>query len=300
MGKIIQKFLTQNDCYKAGKNLVVKGLMLHSTGANNPKLSRYVGPDDGILGVNPNGNHWNQPRPDGRQVCVHGFIGKDKNGEVRTYQTLPWNYCGWHCAGSGNNTHIGVELCEDDLKDPVYFAAVYKEAVELFAFLCKLCNLTDKDILDHSEGYKKGIASNHGDVTNWFSKQGKTMNMFRSDVANVLNGTKNGWKKENEIWYYYDNNVKKTGWIKDAGKWYYLNPHGDMRVGWVQDGDKWYFLAPNGEMKTGWIQTKNKWYYLKEDGSMATGRYPVNGKWYFLQSDGALLITDKDGAIING
>ena len=56
-----------------------KGIMVHSTGANNPTLRRYVGPDDGLLGANQYGNHWNTYRPGGRQVCVHGFIGKLKD-----------------------------------------------------------------------------------------------------------------------------------------------------------------------------------------------------------------------------
>lgn len=42
--------LTENACYKAGRKITVKGIMVHSTGANNPNLKRYVGPDDGLLG----------------------------------------------------------------------------------------------------------------------------------------------------------------------------------------------------------------------------------------------------------
>ena len=34
---------TNNDCYKAGKTMTPKGIMVHSTGANNPNLKRYVG-----------------------------------------------------------------------------------------------------------------------------------------------------------------------------------------------------------------------------------------------------------------
>lgn len=107
--------------------------MVHSTGANNPYLKRYVGPDDGLLGKSQYNNHWNQDTPDGRQVCVHGFIGKLADGSIATYQTLPWNYRGWHCGsgskGSGNDTHISFEICEDGLTDVSYFNAVYKEAV---------------------------------------------------------------------------------------------------------------------------------------------------------------------------
>ena len=178
--------LTNNDCYKAGKTIVPKGIMVHSTGANNPNLKRYVGPDEGLLGVNQYGNHWNNATPGGKQVCVHAFIGKLKDGSIATYQTLPWNMLGWHGGGSSNNTHIGFEICEDGLTDASYFSAVYKEAVELCVYLCKQYGLTEKNIICHCEGYKQGIASNHGDVMHWFPKYGKSMDTFRADVKKLL------------------------------------------------------------------------------------------------------------------
>jgi N-acetylmuramoyl-L-alanine amidase len=178
--------LTNNACYKAGKTIVPKGVMVHSTGANNPWLKRYVGPDDGLLGKNPYNNHWNQDRPDGREVCVHAFIGKLADGSIAAYQTLPWNMHGWHCGGSGNDTHIGFEICEDGLNDVSYFAAVYREAAELCAYLCKEYGLTEKNVICHSEGYKLGIASNHSDVMHWFPRFGKSMDAFRADVRRLL------------------------------------------------------------------------------------------------------------------
>lgn len=185
--RLYQQFLTKNNCYVDGKPLKIAGLMLHSTGAPNTKLSRYVGPDDGRLGKNPYGNHWNQPKPDGRSVCVHAFIGTLPDGSIATYQTLPWTMRAWHCAGAGNHTHIGVEICEDDLTDPVYFGKVYQEAVELFAYLCKEYALDPlTSILCHAEGYQKGIASNHGDVLYWFKRQGKTMDDFRKAVKQEM------------------------------------------------------------------------------------------------------------------
>jgi len=189
-------FLTQNNCYKSGKRHTVKGIMVHSTGANNPWLKRYVGPDDGLLGNNPYNNHWNQPTPGGRSVCVHAFIGKLKDGSIATYQTLPWDMVGWH-SGSGslgsaknanNNGYIGFEICEDDLKDPVYFNQVYQEAVELCAYLCKMFNIKPEKpwLICHSEGHQLGIASNHSDVMHWFPRHGKNMDTFRADVAKKL------------------------------------------------------------------------------------------------------------------
>ena len=165
----------------------VKGLMLHSTGANNPYLKRYVQPDDGKLGTNKNGNHWNQSKPDGRSVCVHAFIGKLDNGDIATYQTLPFDVKAWHCGGTGNNGYISFEICEDNLQDKVYFEKVYQEAVEFCIYLCRQYNLNPKtDIICHAEGYKMGIASNHSDVFHWFSRFGKTMDDFRKDVQNNL------------------------------------------------------------------------------------------------------------------
>ena len=162
--------------------------MVHSTGANNPWLKRYV-PDDGQLGYNQYNNHWNMS---GVGACVHGFIGKMADGTIATYQTLPWNWRGWHSAsgkkGSANNTHISFEICEDGLTDATYFRAVFNEAAELCAYLCKMYNLNPlTDIICHSEGHTMGIASNHGDVMHWFPKHGENMDTFRQKVYELVN-----------------------------------------------------------------------------------------------------------------
>lgn len=180
---------TNNDCYKAGRKITPKGVMVHSTGANNPSLKRYVGPDDGLLGVNKNNNHWNKS---GISKCVHAFIGKLADGSIATYQTLPWNHRGWHCGADGNNTHISFEICEDNLGSRDYFNEVYREAVELTAYLCdeyKLDPMADGVVICHSEGNKRGIASNHGDVMHWFPKYGKSMDTFRKDVMAAMGDT---------------------------------------------------------------------------------------------------------------
>lgn len=186
-------YLTKNECYQAAAPIVPAGIMVHSTGANNPRLSRYVGPDDGLLGANPYGNHWNQPRPDGRQVCPHAFIGRLADGSIATYQVLPWTIRGWHSgsgpAGSANNRgYLGVEICEDGLTDAAYFAAVYREAVELCAYWCREFGIRPEKptLIDHAEGHALGIASNHGDVAHWFPRFGKSMDSFRRDVAAAL------------------------------------------------------------------------------------------------------------------
>ena len=101
--EITQYFQTLNPCYKAGKKITPSGIVVHSTGANNPNPKRYVGADDGILGVNQYNNHWNKSNA---TKCVHAFIGKVADGSVKIYQTLPWNYRCWG-VGSGSKGSYG-------------------------------------------------------------------------------------------------------------------------------------------------------------------------------------------------
>lgn len=200
--RLIKCILTANDCYKAGRTITPKGVMIHSTGANNPAVARYVQPVDTqadaaslytVLGTNRNKNDWNNP---GLDVCVHACVGKLADGGVGSVQTLPWNHRGWHAGtgtsgGSANNTHIAFEICEDGLADAAYFGKVYQEAVELTAMLCKQYNLNplaDGVVICHSEGYQRGVASNHADVMHWFPKHGKNMDTFRQDVSKAMGG----------------------------------------------------------------------------------------------------------------
>ncbi len=184
IGKIL---LTKNECYKVGQKIKPIGIVVHSTGANNTELRRYIAPDDGIIGKNQYNNHWNQLRPSGRQVCVHGFIGTDKNGVIRAYQTLPWDMRGWHAGsgakGSANDGYVSFEICEDSTNNKAYAVETYNMAVELCAHLKKLYpTIKIENIIGHYEAAAKGIASNHGDPQHWWKKHGLTMEQFRKDV----------------------------------------------------------------------------------------------------------------------
>ena len=200
--RLRKQYLTENDCYRAGRTIRPQGIMVHSTGANNPSVARYV-PGDDVIGRNQYGNDWDRA---GLEKCAHAFVGRFADGSVGTVQTLPWNRRGWHCGrgknGSANDTHISFEICEDGLEDASYFKAVYQEAVELTASLCKEHNLdplADGVVICHKEGYQRGVASNHSDVLHWFPKFGKTMDDFRGDVAQKMRGeqevTYEQWKE---------------------------------------------------------------------------------------------------------
>lgn len=199
--KIYRLFFTNSDCYKSGTKQVSKGVQVHSTGSNNPYLSRYVQPNDGRLGNNKYGNSHNRP---GVDVCASAYIGKLANGSVAVYQALPWDMRCW-ISGKGKNGnanrlgYIGYEICEDALNDESYFnEAVMKVAVNLTAHLCQVMNVTPDNVvasysegnalsvMDHSELSAKGLASGHSDITHWLRRYGKRMKDFRQAVQQAM------------------------------------------------------------------------------------------------------------------
>ena len=203
--KLVESIMTQNPCYKAGRKITVKGLMLHSVGCPQPSASVFI-------------KNWNKSTYN--NACVHGFIDAN-DGTV--YQTLPWNHRGWHGGGSSNNTHIGVEMCEpacikytsganftcSDLASARAAAKrTYVSAVELFAMLCKKFNLDPlKDICSHKEGYARGIATNHGDPEHLWTQlgMGYSMDSFRKAVKakmdeKKLDNVPSAWSKDAVSW----------------------------------------------------------------------------------------------------
>lgn len=204
--KVIKSYLTNNACYKAGRKITVRGLMLHSVGCNQPSAAVFA-------------KKWNDPNMT-RQICCHGMIDGN-TGDV--WQFLPWDHRGWHGAsgknGSCNNTHIGVEMCEPacikytggssfTCSDKPTARAVaqrtYDSAVQLFAMLCKEYNLdplADGVIISHKEGHRRGISSNHGDPEHLWTQldMGLTMDTFRRAVKAAMTGAPNVPAEDNNV-----------------------------------------------------------------------------------------------------
>ena len=203
--KIIERFATNCPCYKnnqAAKALYdsgddtrywrfqcrgPRGLMLHSVGCSQPRADVFA-------------TRWD--RADNHNAITHAVLQAD--GTV--YQLLPWNYRGWHCGGSANDTHIGVEMTEPDtIRYPddgganftvldleaakAQARGTYATARDLFAFLCDKYGLDPMtDIISHNEGGKSGVASGHIDPEHLWRGLGMsyTMDGFRADVARKL------------------------------------------------------------------------------------------------------------------
>ena len=205
---IIEVFTTGNKCYQVGAPLRPQGLMLHSIGTPQPSaavLARY----------------FDQYQPGGQSVCVHAFVQAD--GTV--YQTLPWETIAWHCGGSANSTHIGVEMTEPGVSMPYAESAeqitgTYRAAVELFAQLCGVYGLdplADGVIIGHAEGHRRGVASNHADPEYLWNTYGMgyTMDGFRADVAEAMNENDD---KEDDDMIRYTTIDDVPGWARGTVK----------------------------------------------------------------------------------
>lgn len=194
--EIVKSILTKNPCYKNGEKIKVKGIMFHSTCSPQPSAKVLI-------------HNWN--RPECENKCVHALINAI-DGTV--YQTLPWNHKGRHCGRhpiskkTANDTHIGIEMCEPaqikykdgGIIELAPFAdteavgniltKTYNSAVELCAKLCSDFGLDpNSDIISHTEGYEKGIASNKSNPEHLWTRfeMPYTMDTFRSDVINQIN-----------------------------------------------------------------------------------------------------------------
>ena len=195
--EIVEAILTKNPCYKAGKKIDVKGLMLHSICSPQPSAKVLI-------------HNWNRSGCENK--CAHAFI--DANTGV-VYQTLPFNHRGRHCGRNaetgktGNDTYLGIEMCEPPqvkynrdgtvavgewVKDSRVIECVkrtYESAVELFADLCTKFEIDPKTgIVSHREAYERGFANNKRDPEHLWEvlELPYTMDGFRSDVIDRMNG----------------------------------------------------------------------------------------------------------------
>ena len=197
---IIQSYLTNTKYYKRDRSIKVQGLLLHSVGVPQPNPKVFI-------------KSWN--REDLSGVCVHGFIGEEEaHITLPIFDTPGIAKHAPHGAsgpnGSVNDTHIGIEMCEPSqikyIKGATFTCSdipaarafvekTTKNAVELFAKLCLFHNLDplkDGVIISHAEGYKRGIASGHGDPEHLWDQLGMNYNMnkFRRDVYKAMQNGK--------------------------------------------------------------------------------------------------------------
>ncbi|MBS6587100.1 MAG: hypothetical protein KH345_13235 [Eubacterium sp.] len=120
MAITFEAYARNNGAFKAARPMPTgspAGIIIHSTGADNPNLKRYVNAPE-ICGENPYRNYFDRADSD---VCPHAVVGKDKNGEVKATKLLPWNVCCWGCGNGSKGSYnyapayIQIEIAEDAL-----------------------------------------------------------------------------------------------------------------------------------------------------------------------------------------
>ena len=210
-----QMIITDSDCCKAARVIEPEGIILHSVGCSQSRASVFI-------------RQWNKQ---GCRVAPHAII--DGSGDI--YQTLPYNVRGWHAGGKGNDTHLGIEMCEPStLKylngwkfeiDPEDIPAAlalakrtYDAAVALCRDLCRQYKLDPKTIISHAEAHMLGIASDHGDPDSYWTQLGTgyTMDAFRADVRAALDAGR-AWKVEIESVLTMQDAHKIVSMLREAG-----------------------------------------------------------------------------------
>lgn len=124
---------------------------------------------------------------------VDGYFGQATKTSLAKYQKAMGlsadGSCGpatWKKLASRAGTLMKYNPNDPETK--AYFDAIWKNAVWLSAYICKTYGWDEKKIICHSEGYRKGIATNHADVMHWFPLHGMDMDKFRAAVKAELNG----------------------------------------------------------------------------------------------------------------
>ena len=190
---VIKRYLTKSSCYNSGKRIVPNSMQLHTIGTAQDEAQALA-------------DYWDQPNI---QACVHYCVDAKEAGKV--LQFLPDNYKSWADAGYGNGNSITVELMESDymrygsganftVTDSAKFKqnilTAYNTAVEFFALKCKEYGWNPLEkmpnglhrVYSHDEGRRLGLSSSHVDPTHVWSKFGLTMDQFRQDVKNAIDG----------------------------------------------------------------------------------------------------------------
>ena len=189
--------------------------------------------------------------------------------------------------------------------------------------------------------YKNGsVVRNAWEGNYWLGADGRMVTSAWVDGGRYYVGTdgawdrnarkeeerKRGWKKENNVWYYYNedgtlarNKWAGNYWLGADGKmvtdaWvdndrYYVGSNGawdqdkkkeesiltGKHTGWVKSGSIWYYFNEQGQM------IKNAWagnYWLGADGKMATNAW-VDSNRYYVGSDGAWVQNPTNNTNLN-
>lgn len=106
---------------------------------------------------------------------------------------------------------------------------------------------------------------------------------------------KDGWFREKDTWYCYENGAPRTGWTQYLGVRYYLQQDGSVTTGLQTIDGKEYYFSATGAMVTGWQNLEGKTFYRTANGMAVTGWQSIEGSLYCFEDNGVML-TDTEQA----
>jgi len=220
---IILAYQGFNRCLSSGHPCTPMGPLAHETASNNPNLCRFVDAPE-LLGRNRYANHWNRAA---LRKQVHGFIGRDINGEIAFAQVLPLYLPCWGVGGGRRGSynydrtkshpdqraHLQVELCRGSTKDATYYWQAISLMERVFAHWCRTYGWNPleqvgytKRLTGHREAARAGFGSNHADPDSLMACFGDSMDKFRLRVAARLE------EPAEEVRYVYAHSMPTYYW----------------------------------------------------------------------------------------
>ena len=199
--QIIKKFIPISKSKRPGRPLNLKKITIHSTG-NSKSTAR-------------NERGWLSNPSNTRSASWHYVV--DENTVI---QAIPNNEVAYHSGTSaGNNTSIGIEMCETGNRDKVI-----QNTIELVVHLIRSNNLTEKDVVRHFDWSGKNCPRtlNYNNWQGWtefktllaLEMKGGKKDMTKNEVKNIVkevleeqaNQKQQSWSNE-AIAYVKKNNI---------------------------------------------------------------------------------------------
>ena len=239
-----------------------------------------------------------------------GYFGDKGSGIFGKYSSDP--YEGEKCASIAKNMDASISSKDNDyytlgIKDiyltthtalnvrsssntnsSVLYTTIKNPA---YSFIIK-----DASAINDFYKIQSEVASSDGTYS--FDNTGYVSNQY----VTLLNNTSHpqGWKKENNYWYYYfSNGSKATGLQLIGNNWFYFNSSYQMQTGWQEINEKWYYLSTGvmniygkiyyeGYMVTGWLTLGSDWYYFDSTGKRLTGLQKVGNNLFYFNDSGKM------------
>lgn len=253
-------------------------------------------------------------------ASAHLFID-----DTNVYMSVPYEYTAYSVGsftvdtskGGGkfykkctNANSINIELCDTN-KNGTYDVTkrTIENAIDITKELMAKFNIPAERVIRHFDVTGKTCPA-------YWINDAKWELDFHSKLE-----SREGWYKEQDKWYYYENGKMSHGkWIKDDGNYYYLKTDGSMAFSefvkssgyntnkklywigtdgtwdnkeyrWMNNEDGWWITQIGGTWypTNEWYKIDGSWYYFDNKGYMVTGTKTINGRIYSFNSNGELV-----------